>query len=280
MGLTKIQWTEQSVNPIRTDLLDAEGNVIATGHHCEKISPGCKFCYASRLQPRFQLPPFDRRQGVELRHRLDEKVLESVLRRRKPTKYFWCDMTDMFGDWVERDWYERIFQTMAATPQHTHQVLTKRPDLALEAMQPLGHVSRPLPNVHLGVSVESPDYLWRVDVLRKIAPAVPWVSYEPALAAVDFTPYLDFLKWIVIGGESGPGARPFDLHWIVPLAKACADSGTALFVKQAGSKPYLGRCADSPVCQAHPVEWLKLKDSKGGDLSELPEWARVREYPA
>ncbi len=311
MGKTSIEWTEHSVNPIRTDLLDAGGNVIATGHHCEKISPGCKLCYASRLQPRFGLPPFDKRQGVSLRHRLDEKVLESVLRRRKPTTYFWEDMSDLFHDDYRDEWLDRCFAVMALTPHHTHQVLTKRPDRAWEWYRPGRYrdvavadqakrifqsvipfrlpsaaifdarrvargepwemASWPLPHVHLGVSVESPDYLWRVDVLRKIAPAVPWVSYEPALAAVDFTPHLDFLKWIVVGGESGTDARPFDLEWARKVIGDCKRAGVAVFMKQLGKRAY----EDTEDGR----EWTIPDDKKGGDIQNWPEEFRVREFP-
>jgi protein gp37 len=120
MAETKIEWTDHSVNPIRARI--GEGS----GHYCEKVSPGCKNCYSSRLQPRFRMPQFQEQRRVGAVHWLDESKLAEVLRRRKPTKYFWCDMSDMFGEWVPGAWIARCFAVMALTPQHTHQVLTKR----------------------------------------------------------------------------------------------------------------------------------------------------------
>lgn len=124
MGKTSIEYVDHSVNPIRARI---RGVTDDSGHFCVKVSPGCKNCYASRLQPRFGLPVFqDQRGDLEPELFLDPKVLESVLRRRKATRYFWCDMTDMFGGWVSDAWIAACFGVMAATPQHTHLVFTKR----------------------------------------------------------------------------------------------------------------------------------------------------------
>jgi len=133
MGDTSIEWTDWSQNVFRARL---NGR---TGHYCVKVSPGCKNCYSSRLQPRFGLPQFQEQRGEDAPEvYLDPKKLGEVLRRKKPTKIFWCDMTDMFGDWVPFEWVAACFGVMAATPQHTHQVLTKRPDRALEFFRWLG----------------------------------------------------------------------------------------------------------------------------------------------
>lgn len=125
MGKTSIEWTDHSINPIRARLKSTG----AVGHYCEKISTGCVHCYASGLQRRFQMPEFgggQKRDDIELF--LDNKKLEEVRRRKKPTRYFWCDMTDLFGDWVQDEWIDACFDTMWLTPRHTHQILTKRPD--------------------------------------------------------------------------------------------------------------------------------------------------------
>jgi protein gp37 len=125
MAETTIGWTDHSINPIRARH-KATGNV---GHYCEKIASGCKFCYSSAMQRRFGTPEFG---GGQLRDDfeifLDPKKLEEVRRRRKPTKYFWCDMTDIFGDWMLPEWLDAIFETIDATQQHTHILLTKRPE--------------------------------------------------------------------------------------------------------------------------------------------------------
>lgn len=130
MGTTSIEWTDESANPIRARRkgsgLTKGGYKSGVGHCCEKVSPGCKNCYSSATQPRFGLPVFQEQRGGDVECFLDAEVLASVLRRRKPTKFFWCDMTDMFGSWVPNEWIAACFGVMAATPHHTHQVLTKR----------------------------------------------------------------------------------------------------------------------------------------------------------
>lgn len=123
MAETSIEWTDWSINPIRIPSPDGK----TSGHYCEKCSPGCANCYASTLQPVFfHLPVFEQRHGKTAGLFLDGKFLEKVLRRTKPTKIFWCDMTDMFGPWVPFEWIAACFGVMACTPHHTHQVLTKR----------------------------------------------------------------------------------------------------------------------------------------------------------
>lgn len=134
MGATSIEWTRgedgsdgHTVNPIRARRRDGKGKF---GHYCEKVSPGCTFCYASRFQPRVGLPQFSgthgRRLLEEVEPYLDASKLREVLSRKKPTTYFWSDMTDLFGHWVPNEWIATCFGVMAATPWHTHQVLTKR----------------------------------------------------------------------------------------------------------------------------------------------------------
>lgn len=120
MGKTSIEWTDESNNPIVAELRGARG------HYCEKISPGCKNCYSSNFQPRFGMPQFQEQRNADLMVRLLPERLEQVLRRRKPTRFFWCDMSDLFGAWVSNEWIAACFGVMAATPHHTHQVLTKR----------------------------------------------------------------------------------------------------------------------------------------------------------
>ena len=218
MGKTSIEWTDHSINPIRAKV-EVTG---AVGHYCEKISSGCAKCYASNLQKRFRMPSFGRvktdlPEGVEVF--LDENQLYKVLARRKPTKYFWCDMTDMFGWWVPDEWIDKCLAVMALTPQHTHQVLTKRPDRAAEYFNRPGRhgfwghwawcfwaekqeiawaqaprwlehreriVNPPLPNVWLGTSVENQKAAdERIPHLLKIPAAVRFLSCEPLLGPVN-----------------------------------------------------------------------------------------------
>lgn len=324
MGKTSIEWCDESINPLRA----RDRNTGKVGHHCEKISPGCSNCYASALQRRFALPPFagpSRREKVELF--LDKGKLEEVLRRKKPTKYFWCDMTDLFGDWVPDEWIDHCFATMALAQRHTHQVLTKRVDRMaayfrqIEAEKDMqrwanaaGRLSQgffeenaewPLPNVHLGTSIEDqPRADERILQLLACPAAVRFLSVEPLLGPVDLTHIRTSLggesfttrsclqatdglnkgketpgrdkrvDWIIVGGESGPNARQCNVAWIRDIVQQCKEAGVACFVKQLGSWP---------VWDEHDI-WAGFKDrrlqhSKGGNWDEWPQDLRVREFP-
>src|SRR5689334_10281419 len=119
MGKTSIEWTDQSINPIRARHIPT-GKV---GHYCEMVSPGCAHCYSSSLQWRFGTPEFvagQKRGEFELF--IDESKLRDVIKRQKPTKWFWEDMSDLFGDWVSDEWLDLCFAAMALTSRHTHQV--------------------------------------------------------------------------------------------------------------------------------------------------------------
>ena len=207
-----IGWCTHTVNPIRARL---NGKI---GHHCVKVSDGCTNCYASKLQPRFGLPPFEvgKRAGVE--PFFDEKPLREVLRRKAPSRFFWCDMSDLFGEWVSDDWIDRCFAVMALTPQHTYQVLTKRPERMRDYMAEPGRAGAvaaetgsgvngdrdwpfirpddlgarwPLPSVWLGVSVEDQRRAEeRIPILLNTPAAVHFLSVEPLLAPVDLRSWL------------------------------------------------------------------------------------------
>ena len=218
MAQSKIEWTEFTVNPIRARWADRRDG-DRSGHACEKVSPGCRFCYSSQQQHRFGLPRFDeapeKYTNGEIELYLDEAVLRQVLRRKKPTRYFWCSMTDMFWRLVPDEWIDQCFAVMALTPQHTHMVLTKRAErmsdhlsderrrhevgswasvnYQYKARQPTLHpavrgefIPWPLPNVQLGVSTENQKYAdERIPWLLKTPAAVRFISYEPALGPVD-----------------------------------------------------------------------------------------------
>lgn len=152
MGKTSIEWCDRSINPIRARQIST-GNV---GHYCEKISPGCAHCYASSMQNRFGLPEFKGarklstlpigengtvRVAGDLEIFFDESKLIEVLRRKTPTKWFWCDMIDLFGSWVPDGWIVKCWMAMLMTPWHTHQVLTKRPDRMREFVTSWGDLA-------------------------------------------------------------------------------------------------------------------------------------------
>lgn len=273
MGATSIEWTDFSINPIRA----RDKATGAVGHFCEKISAGCKNCYASRLQTRFNMHEFVASNRDKVECFLDESKLKEVLRRKKPTRYFWCDMTDMFGDWVPDEWIDKCFATMALTPRHTHQVLTKRAERmkaysSSEVAKRLLKVGRelarghganlmndaavslwPLPNVWKGVSVESQELAdERIPLLLQTPAAVRFLSCEPLLGPVDLEPFLQYppmhenykmtfgvrewrgVDWVIVGGESGHGARPMHPRWVRAIRDQCQDAGVSFFFKQWG----------------------------------------------
>ena len=338
MTKTPIQWCDFSLNPFRFRNLKT-GKV---GHHCTKISPGCKNCYASKLNggPYLSGLTFIEENKAKGQFFLDLQALRTLMRRKKPAKVFWCDMTDIFLEDYPDEWIDQCFAAMALTPHLTHQVLTKRaermssyfasdpwPRISLEGSKLCGlsWVNVPLSNVWLGVSVENQQYAdERIPHLLRTPAAVRFVSYEPALGPVDFrniqyrdedleccwnvvdgihqilnstsvdaivTSELDGipkLDWIIIGGESGPSARPFNIAWARQTIKQCRVAGTACFVKQLGAHPYSEKtthCSDPGATHDianggyYRVEPLSLKDRKGGDMAEWFEDLRVREMP-
>ena len=244
--MTKIEWTERTWNPV-------------TG--CTKVSPGCDHCYAEGIARRFAgSKAFPNGFDVTLH----PERLDAPLRWRKPSRVFVNSMSDLFHADIPGEFVARVFATMAATPQHTYQVLTKRHSrmrfllgndgqTLLEyaddeaAAQALYDAGWPLPNVHLGVSVE--DQRWadiRIPALLDTPAAVRFLSCEPLLGPVDLKPWMVFsettlsmelqhrLQWVIVGGESGPGARPMHPSWARDLRDQCQRTGVAFFFKQWG----------------------------------------------
>lgn len=396
MGKTSIEWCDHSVNPIRA----RDKATGAAGHHCEKVSPGCGNCYASRLQARFGLEEYSgpaRRGKVE--HYLDEKALASVLRRKTPTKFFWQDMGDLFGEWVPDGWAMRCLDVMARTPQHTHQVLTKRPDrmadffrrwadLSGEDFEPKmargpaatraahpsprgqlfasmletmgepppgraypafdwmeGMICWPdtFPQIWVGTSVENQRRAdERIPHLLRVPAAVRFLSCEPLLGPVDLTalrfpdgsgtlnaltgqyrlncegvgghpdfvaettePKLPRVGWAIVGGESGPDARPCRVEWVRSVLEQCKAVGVPAFCKQLGANVVVDYYCDDPDLREwslegqHAVllpsggEWsyhdgqpppgcltrVRLRDRKGGDPAEWFGELNVRQFP-
>jgi protein gp37 len=312
---TTIEWTDATWNPI-------------VG--CSRVSKGCEHCYAERVAHR-GMSAQHRGLTVMGKHgprwngtvRFVAEKLSEPLGWRKPRRVFVNSMSDLFHEGVTDEQIAAVFGAMAACPQHTFQVLTKRPERAkawfqwvsaFRSIQPRW----PLPNVWLGVSVEDQATADdRIPLMLETPAAVRWVSYEPALGPVDFgrwlcrhtevgpagvcvkckaierdegSPYLPpRLDWIVIGGESGPGARPFDLAWARSTVEACRAAGVPCFVKQLGARPMLSAAAPCVEQSAEsiarhgeydpdPIEY-DLRDRKGKDPSEWPEDLRVREWP-
>jgi len=211
---TQIEWTEQTWNP-------------TTG--CAKVSPGCKHCYAETMAARLKAMGangYD--NGFELSLMSDR--LGQPLRRKKPTIYFVNSMSDLFHEDIPNSYLDKVFEIIKQTPQHTYQILTKRS----ERMREYFIENEVPPNVWLGVSVEDKKYgIPRIDDLRNIDATVRFLSVEPLLEDLGSFK-LKNIHWVIVGGESGPKARPMQESWVDNIYRICKKSNVAFFFKQWG----------------------------------------------
>ncbi|MCG8433518.1 MAG: phage Gp37/Gp68 family protein [Gammaproteobacteria bacterium] len=239
---TSIEWTDATWNPV-------------TG--CSKISPGCKNCYAERMAARLKAMGVQRySQGFDVAMHPD--ALGIPLRWRKPRRVFVNSMSDLFHDDVPFEFICRVFETMRQATRHKFQVLTKRPKRMLD-------VSHWLPwPVHIwaGVSVESSRFVERIDRLRRVPAAVRFLSLEPLLEPLGDLD-LSGIDWVIVGGESGPGARPMQTEWVRDIRTQCAMQSVPFFFKQWGgtNKCKTGRVLDG-----------KTWDGMPEPRSENPRW--------
>jgi protein gp37 len=214
MKYSKIEWTEATWNP-------------STG--CNKITAGCKHCYAETMAKRLQAmgaPGYE--NGFEFTLMPDR--LDMPLKIRKATKFFVNSMSDLFHEKMPFAFLDNVFETIEKTPQHKYQILTKREQIMLEYCS-----SRSIPdNVWLGVTVESAKTKHRIDFLRKIAANIRFLSIEPL---IDDVGELDLsgIHWVIVGGESGPKARPMKPEWAAKVRDQCDEQGVAFFFKQWGT---------------------------------------------
>ena len=234
MARSSIEWTESTWNPL-------------TG--CTKISPGCKHCYAERMAIRLQaMGQPNYRNGFKLT--LHEQVLEAPLLWRKPQRIFVNSMSDLFHKEVPFDFIQKIFEVMRRAYWHEFQILTKRSD-RLAACSP--QIDWP-PNAWMGVSVENENYTFRIDHLRETGAKVKFLSLEPLLGPL---PNLDLrgIDWVIVGGESGPGARPMREAWVIDIRDQCEQAGIPFFFKQWGgrNKKAAGRTLDRQTYDAMPI---------------------------
>lgn len=307
--MTNIEWTEQTWNP-------------TTG--CDRISPGCDNCYALTMAKRlkgmgaakYQTDGNPKTSGPGFGIASHAQAIKEPLRWRKPRRVFVNSMSDLFHSGISDADLHLIFGVMAATPQHTYQVLTKRhgrmrsllnnPQFAHMVFHRAKMYGRPdtapqtwpLPNVHLGVSVENQKWAdTRIKALAQTPAAVRFLSCEPLIGPVRLysghgycpthegscppsklviglyrCPDLIFPDWVIIGGESGPGARLFDPEWASSLISDSRQAGAAPFVKQLGSV----WARDTTVAGKTVAAW---GDTKGGNPAHWPAHLNVREYP-
>ena len=207
-----IEWTDATWNPV-------------TG--CNKVSAGCRNCYAERMAERLQKMGAERyRNGFDLT--LHEDVLEQPLKWKRGRRIFVNSMSDLFHENVPDDFIVKVFDVMKRCPQHTFQILTKRSERLAE----LGPWLNWCPNIWMGVSVENQDVHFRIDDLRHCGAAVKFLSVEPLIGPL--WPRLDGIDWVIVGGESGPGARPLRWEWVSAIYGLCMICNVPFFLKQWG----------------------------------------------
>ena len=228
-----IEWTESTWNPV-------------TG--CTKVSPGCKYCYAERLAQRLQaMGQPNYRHGFALT--LQPQLLEAPLRWRKPQTIFVNSMSDLFHDEIPLQYIQQVFAVMRQAHWHRFQILTKRATRLARLNQ---YLEWP-PNVWMGVSVENARYLARVDELRRAHAHVRFLSLEPLLGPLGHFD-LTGIDWVIVGGESGPQARPMASEWVLEIRDHCLRSRVPFFFKQWGgtNKKRAGRLLEGRTWDEMP----------------------------
>ncbi len=232
---SKIEWTDATWNPV-------------TG--CNKVSPGCKLCYAERMAKRLKATGMVKyRNGFAVT--LHPDALDIPLRWHKPRTIFVNSMSDLFHDQVPDEFVREVFGVMEQANWHRYQVLTKRPERVAALDAELSWPSQ----IWLGVSIESDRYLHRIDLLRKCGATIKFLSLEPLLGPLlDLN--LDGIDWVIVGGESGPGARPMDAAWARDIQMQCADAGVPFYFKQWGGvfKKRSGRLLDGRTWDEMPSQ--------------------------
>lgn len=235
--MSKIEWTDETWNPV-------------TG--CIKISPGCDHCYAERLAMRLKaMGQQNYRNGFAVT--IHPHMLELPLRWKKPRRVFVNSMSDLFHADIPEQFVLQIFDVMRAAKQHTFQILTKRSKRLLCFDRYYRAIYGAWPeNVWMGVSVENQDCTRRIDDLRDIGAAVRFLSMEPLIESI---PNLDLrgIDWVIVGGESGPGAREIRKSWVVEILDQCRAANVPFFFKQwGGNKKLTGRTLDGRTFDEMP----------------------------
>ncbi|MBN1286869.1 MAG: phage Gp37/Gp68 family protein [Anaerolineae bacterium] len=236
---SKIEWTEATWNPL-------------TG--CDKVSPGCKHCYAERMAKRLEaMGQPNYANGFRLT--MHPHMLEKPLQWKKPQMIFVNSMSDLFHKDVPPDFIQQVFNTMRLASWHTFQVLTKRSARLLELD---GEIEWPS-NVWMGVSVENAKYTFRIEHLRKTRAHTKFLSLEPLLGPLPNLGLQD-IDWVIVGGESGPGARPMLKEWVVDIRDQCLKANVPFFFKQWGgfNKKQAGRMLQDRTWEQMPrsAEWV------------------------
>ena len=237
-GNSSIEWTESTWNPV-------------TG--CSKVSPGCRHCYAERMAKRLQaMGQANYRNGFKLT--THEHALDLPLSWKKPQTIFVNSMSDLFHDCVPLEFILRVFNVMCQANWHCYQILTKRS----ERLEQLDPVLPWQPHIWMGVSLENQDYVRRIDCLRRTHAHVKFISFEPLLGPVRDIDWSG-IDWAIVGGESGPGARPMREEWVVDIRNACRWNEIPFFFKQWGG---LNKKKNGRILQGNVY----------GEMPPLPAW--------
>ena len=234
MGRSAIEWTSDTWNPV-------------TG--CDKVSPGCDNCYAQTFAERWRgIPGHPYERGFDLTLRPERLGLPLTWKR--PRRIFVNSMSDLFHARVPDDFIEMVFETMRRASWHQFQVLTKR----AERLERVARKLQVPSNVWLGVSVESPEFYWRIAHLARVSAKVRFLSCEPLLAALPRLP-LDGIGWVIVGGESGRRARPMNADWVKQIKIQCDAKKVPFFFKQWGgtNKSKAGRLLDGATWDGYPT---------------------------
>ncbi len=233
---SSIEWTECTWNPVSG---------------CTKISPGCAHCYAERMAKRLQaMGQYRYRNGFKVT--VHPEAIEEPYQWKKPRVVFVNSMSDLFHEDIPANYIQSIFEVMNNTPRHTYQILTKRSERLAE-LAPILNWSE---NIWMGVTVENNRYLHRVDHLRQVEAHIRFLSLEPLLGPLDEL-NLHRINWVIVGGESGPNARPIKEEWVLTIKNKCIFSDVPFFFKQWGgfNKKKNGRMLEGR-------QWDELPDAK------------------
>ncbi|WP_242094313.1 DUF5131 family protein [Aestuariivivens sediminicola] len=215
MSKSKIEWTEFTWNPV-------------TG--CDKVSKGCKFCYAEIMAKRLKAMG-NARYPNAFKLTLHEDLIDRPRKWKKGKMVFVNSMSDMLHKDIPLEFILKVFQTMNETPQHTYQILTKRSERLAELSNKLTWTD----NIWMGVSIEDDEVLHRMDDLKKCGAKTKFISAEPLLGPL-YNMDLNGIQWVIVGGESGFKARPMDKEWVIDIKNQCENANVPFFFKQWGGK--------------------------------------------
>ncbi|MFN8114947.1 MAG: phage Gp37/Gp68 family protein [Bacteroidia bacterium] len=230
MAESNIEWTELTWNP-------------TTG--CSKVTAGCKFCYAEAMSKRLFLMGTEKYKN-NFKLTLHPDTLEDPYHWKKPKVVFVNSMSDLFHKDVPLSYIKRVFKVMNENAQHTFQVLTKRADLLYKYHKELNWT----PNIWMGVSVEDDRVKDRISLLKKTGAKIKFLSVEPFIGPIK-NPNFKGIDWVIVGGESGPKARPIEKEWVLIIKKECDENKIPFFFKQWGKKQFNPNPNDPTISAKH-----------------------------